>query len=107
MKFEEYNGWENRFTWLVHLHLSDDQMVAQEIAALVASTARDRAAGRLVETWVKAALYNWLCAYHGRDTGFDGCMRLLAWDVVGSALAYADWDELVKLLVGHTNKSQN
>lgn len=105
MNFEEYNGWENRFTWL--MHLSSEPMVAQEIAALVASISRDRAAGRLVETWVKAALYNWLCAYPGRDVAFDGSLRLLAWDAVGSALAYADWDELVKLLTGRIKKSQN
>jgi hypothetical protein len=107
VEFEEYNGWENRFTWLMHLHLSDEQMLAQEIAALVASTSRDRVAGRLVETWVKTALYNWLCAYPGRDGRFDECMRLLAWDVIGSALAYADWDELVRLLIGHAKNSKN
>lgn len=107
MECDEYNGWENRFTWMMHLHLSDEQMLAQEIAALVASTSRDRAAGRLVESWVKATLYNWLCGYPGRDVGFDGNMRLLAWDLIGSALAYADWDELVKLLTGRGKKSKN
>jgi len=107
MELSEYNGWENKFTWLMHLHLSDEQVLAQEIAALVASTSRDRAAGRLVETWVKATVYNWLCVHPGRDTRFDVNMRLLAWDLVGSALAYADWDELVKLLTGRIKKSKN
>lgn len=107
MKFEEYNGWENKFTWLMYSHLSSEPTLAQEIAALVASTARDRAAGRLIETWVKTALYHWLSVYSGRDASCDGSVRLLAQDVVGAAFAYTDWDKLVWLLTGSIKKSQN
>jgi hypothetical protein len=107
VKFEEYNGWENKFTWLMYSHLSSELVLAQEVVALVASTSRDRLAGRLVETWVKAALYNWLSASSGRDASIDGGVRLLACDVIGSAFAYVDWDELVWLLTGRIKKSQN
>ena len=31
-------------------------------------------------------------------------MRLLAWDLTGSALAYADWDTLVSLFLGRAKK---
>ena len=107
MELSEYNGWENKFTWLVHLHLSNEQALMQEVTALVASVSRNRAAGRVLQTWVKASLFNWLCVAPVRDTGFDANMRLLAWDMVGSALAYADWDVLVKLLAGRTKKSKD
>src|SRR2546421_8097620 len=36
-----------------------------------------------------------------------GILRLLAWDLVSSALAYADWDSLVRLLRGETVTSDN
>src|SRR5947209_12097544 len=107
MELDEYNGWENRFTWLMHLHLSNEQALAQEVVALVVTTSSNRKAGRLLATWVKAAIFNWLCMHPGRDSRFDEHMRLLAWDLAGSALAYADWDELVTLLTGRMNKSKN
>jgi len=34
-------------------------------------------------------------------------VRLLAWDLVGSALAYADWDTLAALLAGETVSNEN
>ena len=74
----------------MHLHLSNEQALMQEVAALVASQSNNRAAGRLLKTWVRATLFNWLCAHPERESGFDTNMRLLAWDVVGTALAYAD-----------------
>ena len=107
MELSEYNGWENKFTWLMHLHLSNEQELMQEIATLVASTPRNRAAGRLLKTWVTVSLFNWLCAQPARDSRFDVNMRLLAWDVVGTALAYADWIALVGLLTDRIRKSKN
>lgn len=107
MELSEYNGWENRFSWLMHLHLSNEQELAQEVAALVGTITSNRKAGRLLATWVKAAIFNWLCVSSGRDFRFDENLRLLAWDMAGSALAFAEWDELVKLLTGRMNKSKN
>ncbi|HJT56979.1 MAG TPA: hypothetical protein VJ761_10820 [Ktedonobacteraceae bacterium] len=107
MELSEHNGWENRFTWLMHLHLSDDQVLMQEVTALVASTSSNRQAGRLLATWVKAMLFNWLCAYAGRDRRFDEQMRLLAWDMAGSALAHAEWDDLVRWLTSQGRRSKN
>jgi hypothetical protein len=107
VELSEYNGWENKFTWLMHLHLSNEQTLMQEITALVASVSSNRAAGRVLETWVKTTLFHWLSVHPERDTCFDMNMRLLAWDVTGTALAYTDWDVLVALLVGQAKKSNN
>jgi|SRR5690348_1516952 hypothetical protein len=56
----EYNGWENRFTWLVHLHLSDEQVLSLEIMQVVAGEPNDGPAGRLVEIWVKSLISDWM-----------------------------------------------
>jgi hypothetical protein len=102
-----YNGWENKFTWLVHLHLSNEQALMLEILALVTRESDDRAAGWLIEMWVKGALFNCLTGVAGCASLYDGFMRLLAWDLAGSALAYADWDGLVALLTGRAQASEN
>ncbi len=96
----EYNGWENRWTWLVHLHLSNEQALSLEIAQLVASEPNDELAGRLVEMWVKSSITNWMNRFPGRNHSHDEYIGLLVWDLLGSALAYTQWDELVILLAG-------
>ncbi len=100
MELPSYNGWENKFTWLVHLHLSNEADLSNEITALVASIPDDVVAGRFVEAWVQAMLTNWLTQVPGRTNFYDAYIMLLAWDLIGSALAYADWDVLARLLMG-------
>lgn len=78
-----------------------------EMVALVASEPNDAPAGRLVEMWVKSALTNWYTCFPGRHRHYDESVRLLVWDLVGSALAYADYDALVALLAGETVSSEN
>ncbi len=95
-----YNGWENRFTWLVHLHLSDEQVLSLEIAQVVASEPNDGPAGRLVEMWVKSSISNWMNHFPGRNTYYDHSMYLLVWDLLSSALSSTEWDALVALLSG-------
>ena len=107
MELSEYNGWENKFTWLVHLHLSNEQALAQEMAALVGSVSSNRAAGRLLKTWVKASLFNWLAVASSRAYWFDAAFQLLGWDLAGAVLAYTDWDIVVKLLAGRVKKSHD
>src|SRR5579863_10783557 len=79
----------------------------QEVTALVVTTSSNRKAGKLLSTWVKASIFNWMCWHPERDNRFDENMRLLAWDLAGSALAFADWDELLALLAGRVMKSKN
>jgi hypothetical protein len=91
---------EERYTTTV-------EMVSKAIMTLVAREPDDRAAGQLIEMWVKGALFNCLIWVAGRASLYDGFMRLLAWDLAGSALAYADWDGLVALLTGRRQASEN
>jgi hypothetical protein len=107
MELNTYNGWENKFTWLVHLHLSNEERLMNELVELVAGEPNEGAAGRLVEMWVKLALEHWLNRFPGRNKQHDGNLLLLVWDLAGSALAYADWDGLVALLVGEAQSCEN
>jgi len=107
MDLSDYNGWENKFTWLVHLHLSSEERLMHEMVSLVADTPIGYPVGKLVEKWVREALTNWQMNVPDRYRLYDGYLRLLAWDLVGSALAYADWDLLVRLLTGETITNDN
>jgi len=107
VELQEYNGWENKFTWLVHLHLSSKERLMNEMVKLVASEPNEGAASRLVEMWVKIALTNWLNRFPGRNKQHDESLLLFVWDLAGSALAYADWIGLVAVLVGEAHTSDN
>ena len=107
MELSSYNGWENKFTWLVHLHLSNEQDLMNEIIELVAGESHLPAAGQRVERWVKGALTKWLICFSERATWYDESLRLFAWDLVGSALAYTDWDSLVAFVIGQATTSEN
>jgi hypothetical protein len=107
MELCDYNGWENKFTWLVHLHLSSEEHLMHEMTSLVADTSIGYPVGKLVERWVREALTNWQMNVPDRYRSYDGYLRLLAWDLVSSALAYADWDMLVRLLKGETITDDN
>lgn len=103
----EHNGWENRWTWLVHLHLSNDEHVAREISWLVSSEPNGWSAARLVEMWVKSAVENWMTAFPGRDRAYDEMIGLLVWDMVGAALAHVEWDRLIWILTGLESLERN
>jgi len=107
MELSEYNGWENKFTWLVHLHLSSEVCLVNEMTSLVTGAPIGYPVGRLVEQWVREALTRWQMNVPDRDRSSDGSLRLLAWDLVSSVLAYADWEMLVRLLTGETIADDN
>ena len=107
MELSEYNGWDNKFTWLVHLHLSSEERLMNAMTSLVANTPSGYPAGKLVEQWVREVLTNWHTNVPDRYRSYNGYLRLLAWDLVSSALAYADWDILVTLLTGGMVTSDN
>ena len=73
----EYNGWENKFSWLVHLHLSKERTLFLEIAQLVVSEPNEGAAGRLVEMWVRLSITNWMNLFPGRNRSHDAHIGLL------------------------------
>jgi hypothetical protein len=107
MQLSAYNGWENRFTWLMHLHLSSEQGLMLEITDLVATVPGDEVAGWRLAMWVKTALENWLRGFVGRAWSHYDVMQLLIWDLVGTALAYSDWGVLVRLLIGENVSTDN
>jgi len=107
MELSEYNGWENKFTWLLHLHLSSEECLMNEMTSLVAKTLIGYPVGKLFGQWVREALTNWQMNVPDRYRACDGYLRLLAWDLVSSALAYADWDILVRLLSGEPITDDN
>jgi hypothetical protein len=107
MQLSPYNGWENKFTWLLHLHLSNEQGLMQEVSHLVAAAPGEEVVGWRLAMWVKMALENWLRGFLGREWSQYDAMQLLIWDLVGSALAYADWDVLVRLLAGERITTDN
>jgi hypothetical protein len=76
----EYHGWENKFTWLVHLHLSNEQALFLEIVQLVRREPNDRPAGRLAQMWVKVAITNWMMRFTHRNRSYDASIGLLVWD---------------------------
>lgn len=96
----EYNGWENRFTWLVHLHLSNEYVLNTEITQMVVGEPNNWPAARLVEMWVTSSITNWMNRFPGRNRSHDAQIVLLVWDLLGSTLAYTEWDDLVVLLTG-------
>jgi hypothetical protein len=98
----EYNGWENKLTWSVHLHLSNEQTLFLEVAQLVASEPNDGPAGRLIEMWVRLSITKWMNRFPGRNRLHDASIGLLVWDLLGSVLANTDWNDLVTLLAGDT-----
>ena len=107
MQLSEHNGWENKFTWLMHLHLSNERDLMQTVTELVSVLPDEQVAGWRLAMWVKMALEDWLTNFSGRDWSMDDAMFLLMRDLVGSALAYADWDVLVRLLLGEVVTTEN
>src|SRR5260370_4928368 len=87
--------------------MSNELEVANEMAELVAQEPNAVPAGRLVEMWVKVAVENWIAAFAGRNRQYDESLRLFVWDLLRSALAYADWDALVGLLTSEGETSEN
>src|SRR5205823_249464 len=50
---------------------------------------------------------NWYTCFPGRNRHHDDSVRLLLWDLIGSALAYADWHVLVAMVAGETVTHEN
>jgi hypothetical protein len=81
-----YNGWCNYETWLVHLWLSNDQIVydALRAEALEADTLYD--AKKLIEHWVENELEQFL---EGREAG-------MFVDLLRGALSEVNWYEIAR-----------
>jgi hypothetical protein len=97
----DYTGWENKLTWLVHLHLSNELTLFLEIGQLVACESNDGPAGHLIEMWVRVSITNWINRFPGRNRSHDASIGLLEWDLFGTILGYIEWNELITLLTGN------
>jgi hypothetical protein len=80
------------------LHLSNNQALFLEIAQLVAREPNDGTASRLIEMSVKLSITNWMNWFPGRNRSHDASLGLLVWDLLGSALGYTEWKDLVTML---------
>jgi hypothetical protein len=67
---------------------------------LVAREPNDGSASYLIEMWVKLSNTNWMNLFTGRNRLYDGSIGLLVRDLLGSALGYIEWNDLVTLLTG-------
>jgi hypothetical protein len=69
LELREYNGWENKLTWLVHLHLSSEEHLKHAMTSLVADTPIGYPVGKLVEQLVREALTNWHMGSGSQENG--------------------------------------
>jgi hypothetical protein len=103
-KGDNYNGWKNHATWCVDFHLSNDQLLYNELRELVSKAMRAEA----TETWTKEEhirfsladdlkeLVNGLCneAIYGNDRHLSDPVKYMAWDLLSGYLEEVDWDEI-------------
>lgn len=122
MENETYNGWTNRETWLIHLHISNDVGMSEEARAIAKQAAQDyretmerdhptlaadgldtgcaMAAGESVREWLDDAMEQHTSALReqGRQ-GWDNPMSLLLVDVWNNTLGRADLREIGRALL--------
>lgn len=82
-KEEGFNGWSNRWTWMVHLWLSNDEYLYR----VATRVARDRDEREMAD-WVDS-----LVNENHNDILDSGTMVS---DMLGYALALVDWREIVE-----------
>lgn len=110
-----YNGWTNRATWLVHLHITNDQgffhdalTAARDLdvqagmtmtdldnhGVLVSHHTRFRLVGEGLAEWLRDSIHDvhW-------PAGTDDPYALLASDLVSTALAEVEWPEVAEAII--------
>ncbi|WP_217913099.1 DUF7249 family protein [Miltoncostaea marina] len=86
---DEYNGWTNRETWAVALHLSNDEGMYEAARAVLGSVASERAAADTLEDWTRSLF---------EERGADARTLLLMALDIGS-LWRVNWREVAASLV--------
>jgi hypothetical protein len=51
--------------------------------------------------WVRLSITKWMNRFPGRNHSHDASIGLLVCDLLGSALRYIEWNDLVTLLAGY------
>lgn len=123
-----YNGWTNRSTWLVNLHLSNDHATYLTVRDTVASMlpyawlqsralwsesrnpgVSDDARSELVESGAHSRIADELQGFAESlvvvDDATDDVASLLANDLLGTALAVVDWREVAGGWIDDANES--
>lgn len=101
LKDQRYNGWSNRSTWAVNLHLSNDQDLAERITELVVIALHvpeeEDAAIHLayeienkVKEWMEETMER-----SGWDTGRDS-LKSLGIDLLRASLSQVQWIEIAE-----------
>jgi hypothetical protein len=87
----EYQGWTNRVTWLMHLHLNNTKRLQQELYALAAVHSGDAGVQPLadsIQNWVEEMTY---VRGHASMP-----WSLLRKDLQDYALAEVNWKEIAQ-----------
>ena len=89
-----YNGWTNYETWLVALHINNDEgtyrYVRDETVPRVLNTGTEHPAFDLADV-----LHDWVTDTLDEDTTYSNeWTRLLTLDLIGAALAEVNWEEI-------------
>ena len=81
MKTTTYNGWSNRETWVVNLWLTNDEATYNAVRGMTA----DEIEAFIDDLYFEGGVY----CDKGLPSGFIA-------DLVNSALAHVDWDEIAE-----------
>lgn len=92
--FQEYQGWENKFTWAMALHLSNEQYLYNWAIGIVERYETDTTAGQCLHQWVVNMIDNWIPFSETHEA------ELLVSQLTGDAIAFAEWGDVVKRLAG-------
>ena len=85
---EEYNGWTNRFTWLVNLWLDNEPYTSEELSRIANAGHYD------FEFEKDNDLQAWVEDLVLQETGEN--TSGMSWDLLSSALAWVNWTEIIE-----------
>lgn len=114
MADDTFNGWTNRETWLIHLHITNDPGLYDEARDIARSAASDQdaymrtaagdgasdagkasAAGERLREWLE----NWLIEENDELGAIDQPRGGLVVDMIRQVMIRADWREIGRALL--------
>src|SRR5207302_1646877 len=108
MELCDYNGWENKFTWLVHLHLSSEESLMQEMTSLVANTPTGYPVGVLMneapdaytcadtlKDWFEAQMNAWIDTSAIRRQR-NAVISMVVYTLIQNTYTVINWDHVAR-----------
>ena len=92
---QEYNGWSNRFTWLVSLHLDNEPASS----AMLLEISNDPTLGLNAKADILKSVTEDIV---NSETGYQG-RSSMASDLISTALAWVDYREIVEAHIEEAN----